>query len=352
MSLELEGRLRRLMVFRVVMVTTLLFIATYVEAVAETSPSRSTRSTSAIVATYALTVAHALALRFGASRTVEAYAQVAGDLLIVTALVYVTGGVRPGFQLLFPLVVLSATMLVSRRGALSVAAAATLLYGGLLLGVRAELFRPRGLEDVFWLPPRMLVYAVFVLGVACATVALLGSYLAEGLRHAGRQLREAAVEVADLRGLNQVIVDSIQSGLMTIDALGRVLHVNAFGEGILGRPGASLRGAPVREVLSTPLLGAAELKARAASRALARLELSYRRPEGRSWTSGSRSRRSPGGRAAAGGTSSSSRTSPRSAASRRRCARRRSWPRWGRWRPSSPTRSATRSARSAGPPRC
>ncbi len=36
MHVDLEARLKRLMVFRVVMVTTLLFIATYVEAVSET----------------------------------------------------------------------------------------------------------------------------------------------------------------------------------------------------------------------------------------------------------------------------------------------------------------------------
>ena len=280
MNVELEGRLRRLMLFRVVMVTTLLFIATYVEAVSETLRAVNPLYF-VIVATYGLTVAHALALRFAASPAVPAYAQIGGDLLIITALVYVTGGVRPGFQLLYPLAVLSATMLVSRRGALAVAGLATLLYGGLLAAVKGDLLRPRGLEDVFSLPPRALVYAVFVLGVACATVALLGSYLAESLKHAGRQLRAAAVEVADLRELNQVIVNSIQSGLMTTDAHGRVLYVNQFAESILGRTPAGLRGSAVLDVLRSPLLGSAELGARAASRALARLELSYRHPDGR-----------------------------------------------------------------------
>ena len=135
-----------------------------------------------------------------------------------------------------------------------------------------------GLDD---LPARALVYAVFVLGVACATVAMLGSYLTESVQHAGIKLREATLEVADLRGLNQVIVESIQSGLMTTDAEGRILYANRFGETILGRPLASLRGAPVGEVLGSPLLHPAELQTRAASRSLARLELSYRHPSGR-----------------------------------------------------------------------
>jgi len=130
-------------------------------------------------------------------------------------------------------------------------------------------------------PLRALVYAVFVLGVACVTVVLVGAYLSESVRHAGRQLQEATVQVADLRELNQVIIDSIQSGLMTTDGDGRILYVNAFGERILGRPAANVRGAGVREVFGSQLLGPSELRARSALRALARLGVSYVRPDGR-----------------------------------------------------------------------
>jgi two-component system sensor histidine kinase PilS (NtrC family) len=280
MNVDLEAALKRLMVFRVVMVTTLLFIATYVEVVSETL-LRVNPLYFVIGATYALTVVHALALRFASSRRTLAYAQVVGDLVIITALVHLYGGVRTGFLLLYPLSVLSATMLVPRRGALAVAGLATALYGVALLAARLGLGRSQGLADVVALPPRILLYSIFVLGVACATVALLGSYLAEGLRHAGRQLEEAAVEVADLRELNEVIVSSIQSGLMTTDAEGRILYVNRFGEAILGRSPAALRGSAVRSVFRSPLLGPPELGARAARRALARLEVTYPHPDGR-----------------------------------------------------------------------
>ncbi|MGD8895432.1 MAG: ATP-binding protein, partial [Acidobacteriota bacterium] len=138
----------------------------------------------------------------------------------------------------------------------------------------------QGLSDVVELELRPILYSVFVLGVACATVAVLGSYLAESLQHAGHQLEMAEVEVADLRELNQVIVDSIQSGLIMTDAEGHIRHVNAFGEGILGRRASALLTMPLRDVLGSNLLGSAELRARAASRALARLELRYQHPGG------------------------------------------------------------------------
>jgi two-component system sensor histidine kinase PilS (NtrC family) len=280
MNVDLEARLRRLMFFRVVIVTTLLFVATSVEAVSETLlPVNPVYFV--IVATYGLTVVYAVALRVFGPRRLQAYAQVVGDLLIITALVSITPRERLGFVPLYPLAVLSATLLVSRRGALFFAALATALYGALLAAVKLEAVALPGLADVPSVPSRQLVYSVFLVGVACSTVALLGTYLAESLQHAGRQLREAAVEVADLRELNQVIVSSIQSGLMTTDAEGRVLYANTFGEAILGRTGPELRGRGLREVLGSPLLGPVELRARAASRALARLELSYQHPDGR-----------------------------------------------------------------------
>lgn len=277
--MDLERRLKRLMLFRVVMVTTLLSIAAYAEAVAqELLPVNPLYFV--IVATYLLTVAHALALRFSRRHAALAYVQLAGDLLTTTALVYVTGGLRTGFLLLYPLSVLSAAVLVPRNGALALSAAATALYGALLLAVRSGLPAPSGFEDVLLAPPRAIAYAVFVLGVACVTVALLGAYLAESVRRTGRQLQEATIEVADLRELNQVIVSSIQSGLMTTDAEGRILYLNAFGERILGRSAASVRGAQLDSVLGSPLLGEAALQARPGARALPRLEVAYAHPDG------------------------------------------------------------------------
>ncbi len=280
MTLDLETRLKRLMFFRVVMVTTLMFVATYVEAHSETLLARNPLQF-VIVATYGLTVVHACALRFLPLITLQVYTQLVLDLVTITALVYVTGGVRTGFLLLYPLSVLSATVLVTRRGALALAALATLLYAALVFAVRLGLPAPQDLAEFGVLPPRAIVYSVFVLGVACGSVVLLGAYLAESVHHAGRQLLEATVQVADLRELHRVIVDSLQSGLMTTDAEGRILHLNPFGERLLGRAASTVRGASVRDVLGSALLGAAELRARAADRALARLEVSYTQPGAR-----------------------------------------------------------------------
>ena len=130
------------------------------------------------------------------------------------------------------------------------------------------------------MPVKHVLYSIFVTGVACATVALIGSYLAESLETVGQKLELATEQVADLQELNQVVVRSIHSGLITADLGTRVLYVNEFGEGILGRRLADLRGRRLREIFGSVLFEPSALEARASHERLERLEIAYRRPAG------------------------------------------------------------------------
>ena len=272
MDTNLEHRLKRLMLVRLVMVTTLLMIAVYVEAVSEQLlPINPLYFL--IVATYALTLVHAVGLRFLRARRPLIHAQIIGDLLIITGLVYFTGAAKSGFLLLYPLSVLSGSVLLYRRQGLVLAGLASGFYAALLWAVRSGLLPPRGLGETLYMSAKALMYSVLVTGVACVTVAMIGSYLSESLRSAG-------VEVADLRELNQVILASIQSGLLLADSSGHVLYVNRVGEGILGRLASELRGLPVDVVFGSVLLGAHALEARSQDRRLARMNLPYAKPDG------------------------------------------------------------------------
>jgi two-component system sensor histidine kinase PilS (NtrC family) len=277
----LEQRLKRLMLLRVVMITTLLLIAVSVEAVSETLlPANPLYLL--IAGTYALTLVYVLLPRLHVSAPLQVYLQVVTDLLTITGLVYVTGGTgsRAGFMLLYPISVLSGAVLSDRRRGLALAGAAGLLYAGLVLAVRLTLIPAGAMADVAYTPAKQLVYSVFVILVVCVTVALVGSYMSESLRAVGARLEEKSEEAAGLRELNQVIVNSLQSGLLTTDANGCILYVNAFGESILERPLSQMRGRPLREIFGSWLLDGGALLARARARELARLELSYPRPDG------------------------------------------------------------------------
>jgi len=279
MDATLDRRLKLLMLMRLVMVTTLLLVLSYVEAMSEILlPINPLYFI--IVVTYALTVLHAVLLRFLFRPVALVFAQVLGDLLVITGLVYVTGGVRTGFTLLYPISVLSGAVLLYRRAGMLLAGMATLFYAAIVWAVREGWVPPQGLSDVPYLSSKALVYSIFVTGVACTTVALIGSYLSESLKSVGQRLEETVEQVADLENLNRVIVNSIHSGLITADAAGRLLYLNEFGGGILRRRPAEVRGLTLAEVFHSRLLDAAALRARTAGRELERLELAYVRPDG------------------------------------------------------------------------
>ncbi len=280
MGVAIEQKLKLLMLLRVVMVTTLLLIAVYVETTSETL-LKVNPLYFLIVATYAFTILHAFALRLTSRRTALVYTQVLGDLLIITGLVHLTGGTRAGFILLYPISVLSGSVLLFRRHGLVFAGLAMVCYGGLVFAVREGLVPPQGLYDVLFMPAKHAIYSIFVTGVACATVATIGSYFAEGLRSAGERLTEAAEQMADLQELNKVIVDSIYSGLATVNADGRLLYLNDIGKRILGVDPGQIEGRSLAELFTAPELDAASLIDRAANRSLSRLEIAYAAPDGR-----------------------------------------------------------------------
>src|SRR5260221_4697975 len=167
MDLTIELRLKKLMLFRLVMVTTLLFVAAYVEAVSETLlPVNPLYFL--IAATYLLTVFYALALRSGRGLVPQAYFQLLADLLVITGLVYVAGGVRAGFMLLYPIPALAGSAIIGRRGSGGRAGVPTPPSPGAALGGRRQA-QPPPVAAASPRPPRPVVlYFPLLTALGCA----------------------------------------------------------------------------------------------------------------------------------------------------------------------------------------
>src|SRR5215831_11142543 len=202
--------------------------------------------------TYGLTAFYA-----GTLRQAERYRwlvdlQLAGDVLVVSAFVYFTGGVTSYFSSLYVLAVVAASTVQSRRGGVLVAGLSALLYGGVVL---AQYMTADGLLHNPWLlspalPPRSVAQYTYLLNTfGFVAVALLSGSLAEGARSAGARLVQASTQIARLQALNQHVIDSLPSGLATTDRQGRVQTFNRAAEFITGRPSASVIGQPIAEVL-------------------------------------------------------------------------------------------------------
>src|SRR5436190_9446587 len=121
---------RMLIAVRVVVVTTLLLGALIIQyTVAEVLPIDYLYATAAV--TYGLTLLYIGVGQIFRSRVINLSIQIAGDLLVETLLVYFTGALDSPFSFLYLVSIITASMLLYRRGGLLAASGAVILYGAL-----------------------------------------------------------------------------------------------------------------------------------------------------------------------------------------------------------------------------
>ena len=254
--------------------------------------------------TYALTIAWALTLRYVERQRWLLDLQLAGDALIVSGFIYVTGGITSYFSSLYVLPIVAASTVQFRRGGVMVATLSAILYAGL---VTAQYLTASGFLDTYpalvnasvVLPPRSVAQYIVALNLlGFFGSALLSGSLANSLRSAGAQLEQASTEIADLQALNQHVIDSLPSGLATTDPQRRILTFNHAAEAITGLPFRSAVGRPISEVLQLPSTLMAMLNDDAHV-APNRFDVRYRAPDGRDLDIGLSAThlQTPGGRA-------------------------------------------------------
>jgi two-component system, NtrC family, sensor histidine kinase PilS len=234
--------------------------------------------------TYALTISWAVSLRYVERQRWLLDLQLAGDALIVSAFIYVTGGITSYFSSLYVLPIVAASTIQFRRGGVMVATLSAILYSGLVLAqyltASGFLSYPSLINASIGLPPRPVAqYTVSLNLFGFFAVALLSGSLANRVRTADAQLEQASTEIADLQALNQHVIDSLPSGLATTDPNQCILTFNRAAETITGVPFRQAMGRPIGEVLQlpAPLLAAVQGDLSAVPR---RVEIRYRRPNG------------------------------------------------------------------------
>jgi two-component system sensor histidine kinase PilS (NtrC family) len=240
---------RMLIAIRVVVVTTLLLAALIIQyTVRELLPINYLYTTAAI--TYGLTLAYIGLPQLVRSRKINLAAQVAGDLVVETVLVYFTGGLDSPFSFLYLVSIITASMMLYRRGGLLAASGAVILYGalgdlmyyGVLPFAEQSWFIPTP-----WTSSRLYLNMATNFAGFYAT-AFLTSYLSEKLQKTFEELDANRQNLAELRALNQNVVESIPSGLITLSPDGAATFINPAGSFILHREAQSVIGLSIAEL--------------------------------------------------------------------------------------------------------
>ena len=240
---------RMLIAVRVVVVTTLLMASLIIQfTVRELLPITYIYLTAALA--YGLTLLYIGIGQLFPSRKLSLYVQIFGDLCVETLLVYFTGALDSPFSFLYLVSMITASMLLYRRGGLMTASTATILYGLLcdMLFLRILPMPEQSLVEVSaWISSRVYFNIATNLAGFYAT-ALLTSYIAEKLQKTSEELVENRQNLAELRALNQNVVESIPSGLITFTEYGTAAFANPASSLILQMRGDQLLGRHISEL--------------------------------------------------------------------------------------------------------
>jgi two-component system sensor histidine kinase PilS (NtrC family) len=255
-----------------------------------------------IALTYSLTVLYGVTMKLAERHRWLIDLQLAGDAFVISAFVYLTGGVTSYFSSLYVLPIIAASSLQFRRGGLLVATLSTVIYGGLVLAQYVEavgVLDPWHSETLSLPSASVAQYTVALNVFGFFAVALLSGSLAESVRSAGARLEQASSQIADLQAFNQHVIDSLPSGLATTDTAQRILTFNHGAEAITGLKLAAVVGRPVAEVLQFPSTLVEALDRDLTTGNVRRVEFRYRAPDGREIEMGLSAAHleTPGGRA-------------------------------------------------------
>ena len=230
---ETDSQLRWLMILRVVTITTLLVSALAIDLLL--TPTETLRPLFLLAAVaYGMVLVYVALDRWLSNARAFIYLQLVGDALVVTGFVGITGALDSPMSFLYLLPVCVASMLLYRQGALALAMICWTFYATLV--TVGPLWTLLGRPAQVWLvrDPGRIGYSLVVHLIGMVAVALLSSYLSERLRVQGHELAERHGAVARLQALNENIIESINSGLVTTDLSGRINFMNRGGGVITG----------------------------------------------------------------------------------------------------------------------
>ncbi len=275
------AKLRLLMFFRVLIITVLLVATVFVQlrgplGIADVSLIG---LYVLIIAIYLLTFFYALILPRFTSVTIQAYIQSIGDVLMITAIIYLTGGIESIFSFMFIWAIINASFILYRKGAFLIASFAIIMYGLVLDLQYYQYITPfyTRFEPPHYNLGSDVLYRLLINMCAFYLVAYLSGYLSHQVEKTRQELQAKEIDLKRLEDLNENIVKSIDSGLMTMDLNGNLISCNPAAERITGYDFSQIRGQHYAGIFKGLKIPASDNPTNLPS---APLPLNYTRPDG------------------------------------------------------------------------
>ncbi len=171
----------------------------------------------------------------------QLYLQTGADLILVTILVAYTGGIESAFVSYYLLIIIYCSLTLGRNGGMVGAALSTILYAGIIATNHLGIIGSSNIGGNASLATfRISAHVLGFWAVAC-----LGTYLHKRLQLIEGELKEKIDSLTQLQRLNEHIVSSIRSGLITTDLNGRIAVFNTAAQELTGRDAREMLNQPV-----------------------------------------------------------------------------------------------------------
>jgi len=235
---NLKGKIKGLIISRVAMATFLLGIFIFLQIKAPDFLTQQSISYfyGIIALIYLLSLVFSVLSRIFTNHRVHIYLQTMTDVVMITALIYVTGGIRSTYAVFYPLVIIYSVLYLGRNGGLITASAASIFYGLLIDLEYYRVITPISHPYIWEIPDTAghVFLRIFVNILSFYLIALLASFVVEKEKKTRALLveKESAFNQLDL--LYRSIIESIDAGILTIDLEGRIKSFNRAAEHITG----------------------------------------------------------------------------------------------------------------------
>jgi two-component system sensor histidine kinase PilS (NtrC family) len=232
-------KLKVLVIFRVIIITLLLSIILFIQLKKGVTFFIITPNNLVyyfIGLTYLITLIYVPLLAKTKDVKKFAFVQHIVDVLLITLLIYLTGGIESFFVIAYIFSIISGSIILYKRGAYFIASISSIAYGTFLdleyYGVIVPLYN--SLSSGYHYSSGYVLYRILVYAVAFFVVAFLSSHLAEELRRKRGELIKKQDDYEKLEAFNRDIVQSLDSGLLTIASRGKITSFNKTAQKILG----------------------------------------------------------------------------------------------------------------------
>jgi len=188
---------------------------------------------------YLVTIIYALLLKKIKNLYRFAFSQIVIDHFFIIILIYFTGGKESFFPITYIFTIIGSSIIFYKRGAIFSASLSSFLFGLLLLLQLHHWISPLGQSPIY--DPSQIFYSLIIYLAAFYIVAFLSSTISEELKKKKKELIQKQVDYNHLETFNRNIIQSLDSGLLTIDLSGRIIFLNRTGEKILNRHEGELK---------------------------------------------------------------------------------------------------------------